>query len=124
MLEGQSANSRVKVAIRVRPFIAKELADTEESCVRTMNKCQIVLGRDREFKFDRVFEQGSGQVEVYGECVHELVMRCFDGYNAAVLAYGQTGSNCHKSSQVERHTQWAHHMATRPATRTSASSPE
>jgi excinuclease UvrABC helicase subunit UvrB len=29
---------------------------------------------------------------VYRECVQDLVMRCFDGYNAAVLAYGQTGS--------------------------------
>lgn len=91
-MQESQPNSRVKVAIRVRPFIAKEIADTEQSCVRTVDKSQIILGRDREFKFDRVFDHNSSQQSVYNECIHELVMRCFDGYNAAVLAYGQTGS--------------------------------
>lgn len=47
MQEQSQPNSRVKVAIRVRPFIAKELADTEESCVASHGKTSIVLGRDR-----------------------------------------------------------------------------
>ena len=29
---------------------------------------------------------------MYEQCIRELVLNCFDGYNAAVLAYGQTGS--------------------------------
>ena len=31
------------------------------------------------------------QEQVYRECVAPLVEGCFDGYNATVLAYGQTG---------------------------------
>jgi hypothetical protein len=58
-MQEQQPNSRVRVAIRVRPFIAKEIANTENSCVCTTGKTSIVLGRDREFKFDRVFDQNS-----------------------------------------------------------------
>ena len=35
------------------------------------------------------------------------MLGCFEGYNAAVLAYGQTGSTyCNK--KVEKATQWGH----------------
>ena len=52
----------------------------------------MVIGGDHSFKFDRVFREDSPQSAVYEECIRELVLNCFDGYNAAVLAYGQTGS--------------------------------
>ena len=39
-----------------------------------------------------MFEDGSTQEEVYRDCVSDLVMCCFDGFNATILAYGQTGS--------------------------------
>jgi hypothetical protein len=37
----------VKVAIRVRPMISKELTDAESTCVKTQGKDTILLGRDR-----------------------------------------------------------------------------
>jgi hypothetical protein len=50
------------------------------------------LGNEKLFKFDKVFDEGSRQEEVYDSCVRELVSQCFEGYNSAILAYGQTGS--------------------------------
>lgn len=35
------------------------------------------------------------------------MLGCFEGYNAAVLAYGQTGSK-YNHKKVEKATQWGH----------------
>lgn len=60
---------------------------------------------------------------MYEQCIRELVMSCFDGYNAAVLAYGQTGSTL-SASQVARPSPWAPLPPTSPTSPPSASSPE
>lgn len=91
----KNVKNRVKVAIRVRPMIARELVTHERTCVDYLSKQEIVIGGDRQYKFDRVFRESSTQEEVYEESVRELIMGCFEGYNAAVLAYGQTGSIFH-----------------------------
>lgn len=44
------------------------------------------------FHFDRVFDQGAGQGDVYDAVVSPLVGRFLAGYNATIMAYGQTGS--------------------------------
>ena len=44
------------------------------------------------FQFDRVFDQDSQQQELFETCTKNLVLGCFQGYNATILAYGQTGS--------------------------------
>jgi kinesin family member 27 len=69
------------------------------------SKQEIVIGKERIFKFDRVFAGNSSQQEVYDDCIKDLVLGCFEGYNAAVLAYGQTGSTAY-ISQAGKHTQW------------------
>ena len=38
---------------------------------------------------DFVFSDQSTQEGVYNQCVHNLLVGAFDGYNATVLAYGQ-----------------------------------
>ena len=53
---------------------------------------QLVIGKDRAFTFDKVFDIGTRQQDVFEVCVKNLVLGCFQGYNATVLAYGQTGS--------------------------------
>lgn len=50
------------------------------------------MGKDKSFKFDRVFDQDADQEEIYDVCTKNLILGCFEGYNATVLAYGQTGS--------------------------------
>ena len=90
----KSANAcSVRVALRVRPLIGKELVQNEHVCVQcNSEEHQVVMGKDRGFRFDRVFDMDAEQDEVYELCVKNLVLGCFEGYNATVLAYGQTGS--------------------------------
>ncbi|XP_055017002.1 kinesin-like protein KIF21B isoform X1 [Boleophthalmus pectinirostris] len=83
----------VKVALRIRPQMAKEKLEGCHVCTLvTPGEPQVLLGKDKAFTFDFVFDLDSEQVQVYDSCVHRLIEGCFDGYNATVFAYGQTGS--------------------------------
>ncbi|XP_072137683.1 kinesin-like protein KIF27 [Mobula birostris] len=83
----------VKVAVRIRPLLPKEILHNHQVCVRVVpNTQQVVIGRDRAFTFDLVFGQKSSQEDVYLACVRPLVASAIEGYNATVFAYGQTGS--------------------------------
>ncbi|XP_023423135.1 kinesin-like protein KIF27 isoform X2 [Cavia porcellus] len=83
----------VKVAVRVRPLLCKEVLHNHQVCVRVVpNTQQIIIGKDRVFTFDFVFGKNSTQDEVYNTCIKPLVLSLIEGYNATVFAYGQTGS--------------------------------
>uniref|UniRef100_UPI00398E6AC6 kinesin-like protein KIF27 n=1 Tax=Pristiophorus japonicus TaxID=55135 RepID=UPI00398E6AC6 len=83
----------VKVAVRIRPLLPKEILHNHQVCVRVVpNMQQVVIGKDRAFTFDFVFGQKSSQDDVYSACVKPLVISAIEGYNATVFAYGQTGS--------------------------------
>uniref|UniRef100_A0A8C6QE36 Kinesin family member 27 n=1 Tax=Nannospalax galili TaxID=1026970 RepID=A0A8C6QE36_NANGA len=83
----------VKVAVRIRPLLCKEVLHNHQVCVRDIpNTQQIIIGRDRIFTFDFVFGKNSTQDEVYNACIKPLVLSLIEGYNATVFAYGQTGS--------------------------------
>ncbi|XP_012576580.1 PREDICTED: kinesin-like protein KIF27 [Condylura cristata] len=83
----------VKVAVRIRPLLCKEVLHNHQTCVRAIpNTQQIIIGRDRVFTFDFVFGKNSTQDEVYNTCIKPLVLSLIEGYNATVFAYGQTGS--------------------------------
>ncbi|XP_038053366.1 kinesin-like protein KIF21A [Patiria miniata] len=86
-------DSSVRVALRVRPQLARERIDMCRVCTSvTPDQSQVMLGQDRAFTFDHVFDMESMQHQVYNSTVHPLIEGCFDGYNATVFAYGQTGS--------------------------------
>ena len=53
---------------------------------------QVTLGKDKAFTFDFCYDLDSTQNAVYDTSVSHLVEGCFEGYNATVLAYGQTGA--------------------------------
>lgn len=83
----------VRVAVRVRPMVAKEKLENQASCLRVHNaERQIVIGKDRAFTFDFVFGQDSTQKQVYDEACSPLLTGCMQGFNATIFAYGQTGS--------------------------------
>ncbi|GAB1608440.1 kinesin-like protein KIF21A isoform X3 [Argonauta hians] len=83
----------VKVALRVRPQCGRERVDMCQICTDVnYSESQLVLGKDKAFTFDYVFDRGSVQKDIYDACVEMLVEGCFDGYNATIFAYGQTGS--------------------------------
>ncbi|KFP82198.1 Chromosome-associated kinesin KIF4, partial [Apaloderma vittatum] len=53
---------------------------------------QVVVGSDKSFTYDYVFDPSVEQEEVFNTAGAPLVRGIFKGYNATVLAYGQTGS--------------------------------
>ncbi|XP_015784967.1 kinesin-like protein KIF21A isoform X2 [Tetranychus urticae] len=87
------AETSVKVCVRIRPQVPKEIIEMCKVCTNvTPNEPQVWLGSTKAFTFDHVFNMDSKQEEIYTNCVYSLIEGCLDGYNATVLAYGQTGS--------------------------------
>lgn len=92
MSSGQDESS-VRVAVRIRPQLAKEKIEGCHICTFvTPGEPQVVLGKDKAFTFDYVFDMDSQQESIYSNCTEKLIEGCFEGYNATIFAYGQTGS--------------------------------
>ncbi|XP_063073101.1 kinesin-like protein KIF21A isoform X2 [Engraulis encrasicolus] len=51
-----------------------------------------MLGKDKAFTYDFVFDMDTTQDAIYANCTEKLIEGCFEGYNATIFAYGQTGS--------------------------------
>uniref|UniRef100_A0A8C2CXY1 Kinesin family member 21A n=1 Tax=Cyprinus carpio TaxID=7962 RepID=A0A8C2CXY1_CYPCA len=85
--------SSVRVAVRVRPQLAKEKIEGCHICTFvTPGEPLVVLGKDKAFTFDYVLDMDSQQDTIYSNCTEKLIEGCFEGYNATIFAYGQTGS--------------------------------
>ncbi|XP_016094034.1 kinesin-like protein KIF21A [Sinocyclocheilus grahami] len=92
MSSGQD-ESTVRVALRIRPQLAKEKIEGCHICTFvTPGEPQLVLGKDKAFTYDYVFDMDSTQDTIYANCTEKLIEGCFEGYNATIFAYGQTGS--------------------------------
>ncbi|KAM7401878.1 hypothetical protein PAMP_017155 [Pampus punctatissimus] len=79
--------------MEIRPQMAKEKIEGCHVCTMvTPGEPQVLLGKDKAFTYDFVFDVDSEQQHLYQACVYKLIEGCFEGYNATVLAYGQTGS--------------------------------
>jgi len=86
-------DTSVRVAVRIRPQSAREVIDMCRTCTTiTPAEPQVILGADKAFTYDYVFDMDNGQVHIYNTCIRHLIEGCLQGYNATVLAYGQTGS--------------------------------
>ncbi|CAI4227030.1 unnamed protein product [Auanema sp. JU1783] len=96
--------SKVKVAVRVRPFNKREIDLKTKSVVR-MNHGQTILepsSDDKQLKtfaFDHSFYSQesdapnyASQEEVFQHLGTGVLENAFEGYNACIFAYGQTGS--------------------------------
>ncbi|XP_053740973.1 kinesin-like protein KIF21A isoform X6 [Synchiropus splendidus] len=92
MTTGQDESS-VRVALRVRPQLAKEKIEGCHICTYVMpGEPQVILGKDKAFTYDYIFDMDSQQESIYSTCTEKLIEGCFEGYNATIFAYGQTGS--------------------------------
>ncbi|XP_017555518.2 kinesin-like protein KIF21A isoform X3 [Pygocentrus nattereri] len=92
MTSGQDESS-VRVALRIRPQLAREKIEGCHICTFvTPGEPQVILGKDKAFTFDYVFDMDSQQDTIYSNCTEKLIEGCFEGYNATIFAYGQTGS--------------------------------
>ncbi|XP_076768040.1 kinesin-like protein KIF21A isoform X19 [Arvicanthis niloticus] len=93
---GESVAGRLhprQVWRRIRPQLAKEKIEGCHICTSvTPGEPQVFLGKDKAFTFDYVFDIDSQQEQIYTQCIEKLIEGCFEGYNATVFAYGQTGA--------------------------------
>eukprot|EP00041_Stephanoeca_diplocostata_P033306 m.1097984 g.1097984 ORF g.1097984 m.1097984 type:complete len:1156 (-) comp24311_c0_seq31:2505-5972(-) len=98
------ASNNVTVAVRVRPFDAREVARGEK-CIVQMEGNTIQLnpktdgGAPRHFTFDNCFWSHSqedstfaSQENIFDDVGRNVLDNAFNGYNACIFAYGQTGS--------------------------------
>ncbi len=94
--------SSVKVAVRVRPFNARE-RERNATCIMAMQNetttiTQPSTGRTHTFTFDHAFwtfDQSphfASQDTVYTALGQEMMAHAFEGYNICIFAYGQTGA--------------------------------
>uniref|UniRef100_A0A8I3WVV4 Kinesin family member 13B n=1 Tax=Callithrix jacchus TaxID=9483 RepID=A0A8I3WVV4_CALJA len=105
-------DSKVKVAVRIRPMNRREI-DLHTKCVVDVDANKVILnpvntnlskgdarGQPKAFAYDHCFwsmdesvkEKYAGQDTVF-KCLGENILQnAFDGYNACIFAYGQTGS--------------------------------
>ncbi|XP_072302654.1 kinesin family member 4 [Eucyclogobius newberryi] len=83
----------VRVALRCRPLVQKELNEGCQCCLTFVpGEHQIIVGTEKAFTYDYVFDPTAEQEEVFKSAVSSLLSGLFKGYHATVLAYGQTGS--------------------------------
>uniref|UniRef100_A0A8C9XVI5 Kinesin family member 21A n=1 Tax=Sander lucioperca TaxID=283035 RepID=A0A8C9XVI5_SANLU len=77
----------------IRPQLAKEKIEGCHICTYVLpGEPQLVLGKDKAFTYDHVFDMDTQQESIYTHCTESLIEGCFEGYNATIFAYGQTGS--------------------------------
>uniref|UniRef100_A0A674P4C9 Kinesin family member 4 n=1 Tax=Takifugu rubripes TaxID=31033 RepID=A0A674P4C9_TAKRU len=83
----------VRVALRCRPLVPKEINEGCQCCLTFVpGQPQVIVGTEKAFTYDYVFDPTAEQEEVFSTAVALLLNGFFKGYNATVLAYGQTGS--------------------------------
>jgi len=82
----------VKVCLRVRPLIGIELNKDCKKITHYPAEDEIVIGADKNFTFDYVFDETRKQNELYQGAIAPVVKSFMNGYNTTILAYGQTGS--------------------------------
>ncbi|KAI9277030.1 hypothetical protein BDA99DRAFT_474946 [Phascolomyces articulosus] len=87
------AATAVRVGLRVRPLTQKEQLENCTECLSYVpNEPQILIGTDKSFTYDYVFDSNTIQSQVYSQAALPLLDKFMDGFNATILAYGQTGS--------------------------------
>ncbi|XP_024531534.1 kinesin-like protein KIN-1 [Selaginella moellendorffii] len=89
--------SSVSVCVRFRPCNSREIASTgAKSSIHILDDRSFDFKDDKEgaigFSFDRVFNEGSPQGDVFDFVALPIVQDAMNAINGTVLAYGQTGA--------------------------------
>ena len=70
----------VRVAVRARPLVAKERLERARECLSyPVDGKTVILGKNRSFQFDEVFDPTVEQSTIYTDLVAPLVESCFNG---------------------------------------------
>lgn len=90
--------ARVRVAVRLRPFVDGSEGTNETPCVRGLDSCSLEVANWRnhqetlKYHFDAFYGERSSQQDVYAGSVQPILRHLLEGQNASVLAYGPTGA--------------------------------
>ncbi|CAG0915731.1 unnamed protein product [Notodromas monacha] len=76
---------------RIRPVSAAEKEKGCRHCTIVYPEDNVVSISQKDFGFDKVFEAETQQLVLY-DYVRPHIRRCFNGFNATILAYGQKRS--------------------------------
>eukprot|EP00198_Chlamydomonas_reinhardtii_P007405 XP_001696741.1 predicted protein [Chlamydomonas reinhardtii] len=109
-----SASENFKVVVRIRPPLRRELQGTglrayqcttavepgDRNIILSENLPAVIsqhggitdLYNTYRFTFDCVYDQQCPQERVYRQSAQQVVLSILQGYNAAIIAYGQTGT--------------------------------
>uniref|UniRef100_A0A3P9L2M0 Kinesin-like protein n=1 Tax=Oryzias latipes TaxID=8090 RepID=A0A3P9L2M0_ORYLA len=96
--DGNKKISRVRVAVRLRPYLDKEDEKGEGPCVRGLDKqnLEIVNWRNAtetvKYHFDAFHGEKTTQQEVFLSSVKPVLSHVLNGQHASVFAYGPTGA--------------------------------
>ncbi|NWJ10217.1 KIF14 protein, partial [Crypturellus undulatus] len=99
----KAENSKVTVAVRVRPFSNREKNENvfpvvsmsgSETVVQNLDTNQVYsFSYDFSFwSFDKCHPSFASQAVIYNTLAVPLLEKAFEGYNTCLFAYGQTGS--------------------------------
>ncbi|KAJ9663973.1 hypothetical protein H2198_000476 [Neophaeococcomyces mojaviensis] len=95
---GSSAGggNNIKVVARFRPQNKVEVANGGQPIVRFESDDTCIINSpeiaNSPFTFDRVFDMGSKQSDIFEFSIRSTVTDVMNGYNGTVFAYGQTGA--------------------------------
>ena len=115
---GKESRENFKVVIRLRPPLPREIdpvygfsgivevsEDKKQVCIEEylgaasndMDRVEDIqenpaLATYHAYTFDHVYDEDSRQVDVYENTARAAVLSVLEGYNATLLAYGQTGT--------------------------------
>ncbi|KAJ9506936.1 hypothetical protein QJQ45_016507 [Haematococcus lacustris] len=112
-----SGHDNFKVVVRIRPPLPRELRSSglrpyqctthvESTCrniTLSENLTAVLQGLSApaeagslystyRFTFDHVYDQHCSQEDIYSRSAQHVVLSILQGYNAAIIAYGQTGT--------------------------------
>ncbi|KAI7796832.1 kinesin-like protein KIF22 [Triplophysa rosa] len=95
---GSKRTSRVRVAVRLRPYMDKQDEKGEGPCVRGLGpqNLEIINWRNAtetlQYQFDAFHGEQTSQQEVFVSSVKPILPHILNGQNASVFAYGPTGA--------------------------------
>ncbi|XP_052751578.1 kinesin-related protein 4-like [Galleria mellonella] len=90
-------SDNIKVVVKVRPLISREIEEKQSYQWRVKNNtlCQLdQTGRDSglSFTFDQVYDKDAKTTDVYNDIAKPIVEAATAGFNGTIFAYGQTSS--------------------------------
>ncbi|XP_041740512.2 kinesin-like protein KIF22 [Coregonus clupeaformis] len=98
VVKGTKQTSRVRVAVRLRPYMHKQDEKGEGACVRRLDTetLEIINWRNAtetlQYQFDVFHSEETTQQEVFLSSVKPILPHILKGQNASVFAYGPTGA--------------------------------